>query len=979
MKYNNEHGRKAFYHYVLIALITALFANCQSHPKVNHLDLSGIWQFKIDTADLGLQEKWCQLNFDETVNLPGSMRDNNKGFKPTLNTEWTGSIYDSSWYFNPALEKYRTKEPLKFPFWLTPNLHYVGAAWYQKILTISNNWIDDPVFIYLERPHWETTIWIDTVMVAHQNSLSTPHLAELSKYLKVGENKITVRVDNRLDEVNVGPDSHSVTDHTQGNWNGIIGEIKLIRKPKVSFQQVQLFPNFDNKEVMARFIIYNSNKYKGKAKLKFRAVNANNPKQNLTKTVQQTIQLSKLIDTIEVILPLGKNMLIWDEFTPNRYNFQATIHTANSQSDSISSTFGMRKISTSGKQILVNHKPVYLRGNVDCCVFPLTGYPPTDVHTWLKILKKTKDYGFNHVRFHSWCPPEAAFEAADQLGIYLQPEGPSWANHGTNLGTGRPVDQYIYDESERIVNTYGNHPSFCFYAYGNEPRGNYVNYLNDFLIYWKQKDDRRIYTGASIGGSWNHCSENQFHVKGGARGLPWKNQPNSTFNYEQNIAWSQVPFITHELGQYCVYPNFAEIQKYTGVYKALNFELFRDLLKNNHMEDQAEQFLLASGELQKLCYKYELEASLRTKGMSGYQMLQLNDFPGQGTALVGLLDAFFDEKGYVSAKEFNEFCSPVTIMATLPKFVFLNNEEFSAGIELANYGAKPLKNDTLKWQVMNAINKTIKSGELYISEYAVGEVGELDKIGFPLNEITKAEKLTLKCTLGNSVNHWDFWVYPEKLPQLPNRVYVTNVINENAISTLKKGGDVLLLAAGKIENGKDVVQYFTPVFWNTSWFKMRPPHTTGVLIKNNHPVFTDFPTSFHSDLQWWELVNRQQVMNLENFPTNFRPLVQPIDTWFLNRRLALLFEAKVENGRIIVCSADLTSEPNSRPVARQLLFSIEQYMNSNEFQPEHNIELTVIQELFEKKNRALINMYTKESPDELKPEHAKKNKNQNDD
>jgi hypothetical protein len=573
------------------------------------------------------------------------------------------------------------------------------------------------------------------------------------------------------------------------------------------------------------------------------------------------------------------------------------------------------------------------------------------------------------MRFHSWCPPEAAFTAADKLGFYLHVEGPSWANHGVTLGDGLPIDQYIYDETNRIVDTYGNHPSFCMMAYGNEPAGrNQVKYLGAFVDYWKAKDNRRVYTSASIGKSWPLVPESEFIVRSEPRGLPWKERPQSMFDYSSRIENYKIPYVAHEMGQYCVFPNFKEIKKYTGVYKAKNFELFQEELVKNHMGNQAEDFLMASGKLQALCYKSEIEAALRTPGLAGVQLLSLNDFPGQGTALVGVLDAFWDEKGYISANEFRQFFGETVPLARIPKFVFQNNETFNAELEVAHFGSQSLKNITAQWKVTDSKGTIIEQDLLEKRDIPIGNCISLGEVNLSLSQIIKAERLNLEVSVGNHVNQWNFWVYPAELPTEDNSdVYFCNKLDEKADSILKEGGKVFLHATRSVERGKDVIQYFRPVFWNTSWFKMRPPHTTGILCDPAHPVFADFPTEFHSNLQWWEILDRQQVMNIELFPAEFRPIVQPIDTWFLNRRLALLFEAQVGKGKIIVCSADLQNNLNERPVARQLMHSLTKYMLSNQFNPKYKVEYSTIEELFEKKERAGINFYTKQDTDDLKP------------
>ena len=191
---------------------------------------------------------------------------------------------------------------------------------------------------------------------------------------------------------------------------------------------------------------------------------------------------------------MGDDVKLWDEFEPNLYTLQTVM-----DGDTVSTTFGMREISISGRQFYMNGRKIWMRGTVGNCCFPLTGYPPTDEESWLRIFRKCKEYGLNMMRFHSYCPPEAAFAAADKVGFYLQPEGPSWPNHGVRLGRGMTIDRYLMEETQRMVREYGNHPSFCMLAAGNEPAGDWVKWTNRFVADWQKTGDRRrVYCGACV-------------------------------------------------------------------------------------------------------------------------------------------------------------------------------------------------------------------------------------------------------------------------------------------------------------------------------------------------------------------------------------------------------------------------------------------------------------------------------------------------
>jgi len=946
----------------LLFVLALVCSNLLTAQQIE-LDLSGNWQFRIDRNDMGEEEKWYSKDLSDNITLPGSMAENRKGDDVTLHTEWTASIYDSSFFFNPRLEKYREQENLKLPFWLTPVKYYVGAAWYRKNVTIPDSFNKKRVILFLERPHTETVVWVNNKRVGTQNSLSVPHTYEIGDLLKKGENSITIRVDNRTKDIDVGKDSHSITDQTQGNWNGIVGKIGLYTTPHSYIEDLQVYPDVKGKKAIVRVNVIGSRS----GEITIEAESFNSVNDNKIAPVKKSFSTNNKSGLVEIELPMGENFLTWDEFEPNLYRLKATLTTKQGK-DIRETRFGMREFTIEGKSFFVNGRKTMLRGTVENCVFPLTGYAPMDVESWIRVFRICRSYGLNHMRFHSYCPPEAAMEAADIVGFYLQPEGPSWPNHGTSLGDGRPVDDYLWEEAKRIVKKYGNYPSFCMFAIGNEPRGRWVPWVTKFVDYWKETDSRRVYTGASVGGSWAWQPASQFHVKAGARGLEWNRMPDSRSDFSERINSVNEPFVSHETGQWCVFPDFKEIDRYTGVMKARNFELFRQDLKDRNMGDMSAQFLMASGKLQALCYKHEIERTLRTPDYAGFQLLSLNDYSGQGTALVGVLNAFWEEKGYIEATEFRQFCAPTVLLSQMDKFVFRNNEQLTADIEISHFGKEELTELSVNWSVQDEYGKVFAKGILTADNIKIGNGQKLGTINVPLNDIKKAQKMNLKVWLDckEVTNNWDFWVYPSILPEvISDNIHITDTLDEKTRNILDEGGKVLFLTAGNVEQGKDVVQYMTPAFWNTSWFKMRPPHTVGTLINDNHPIFRDFPTDYYTGLQWWELINRAQAMELNNFPEDFQPLVQPIDTWFINRKLGMLFEAKTGNGKLVVCSVDLQNNLENRPVASQLRHSILKYMNSNLFYPEHELDLSVIEDIATIEGEKL-KIDTEDAPDELK-------------
>jgi hypothetical protein len=364
---------------------------------------------------------------------------------------------------------------------------------------------------------------------------------------------------------------------------------------------------------------------------------------------------------------------------------------------------------------------------------------------------------------------------------------------------------------------------------------------------------------------------------------------------------------------------------------------------------------MASGKLQSLCYKADIEAALRTPGFAGFHLLQLHDFPGQGTALVGILNPFFESKGYISGEEFRMFCNATVPLARMKKLVYHNNDPFIASIEIAHFGEKPLEKPEIICQVVNE-NGTIIHKEIFTKDkIGTGNCSEIGLFQMDLSYLKKAQKLTLEVLITNTPyrNRWDFWVYPVKQEVKNNNVLITDNLSKKAEAALNKGGSVLLLSYGKIakDKGAQVAIGFSSVFWNTAWTNNQPPHTLGILCDPENPFFNDFPTEYHSNWQWWDPVSHSQAMILDGFPSELKPIIQPIDTWFENRRLALAFESKTAGGRLLVCSVDFKDISDDRIVSKQLLLSIMNYMNSGSFNPHIEVDIRKIRELTDQRLR----------------------------
>lgn len=918
--------------------------------NASSLSLAGSWRLQLDRGDSGIDERWFTRRLSGSIDLPGSLQENHIGDPISVETPWVGSIFDPSWFNEPEYARYREPGNIKVPFWLQPETCYVGAAWYQRDIEVPADWAGRRVTLRLERPHWQTTVWLDDRLIGSNDALSVPHVYEFGVEVNSGGHALTIRVDNSM-IVDLGENSHSISDHTQGNWNGVVGAIELRAGAPVWTEDVQIFPDLTNRQATVRGTIRNLSG----APVAGRLVLSVNGRRLDTTDLPFEIDGESL--AFETTLALGADLETWDEFNPVVHQIHVKID-ADSATHEETIPFGLREIGRDGRQLTINGRKLFLRGTLDCAVYPRTGHPPLDEASWRRIFGVIQSHGLNHVRFHSWCPPKAAFSAADTMGVYLQPEAASWPNQSATLGDGKPVDAWTEAETQRILRTYGNHPSFVLMAAGNEPGGdNHAVWLDAWVGRRKAADPRRLYTS---GAGWPEVPNNDFHIRSEPRIQHWEEglksrinalPPETLTDYRDFIDARGVPVVSHEIGQWCVYPNFGEMEKYTGYLKPRNFEIFQETLAAHGMSDLAHDFFIASGKLQTLCYKEDIESALRTPAMGGFQLLGLSDFSGQGTALVGVLDAFWEQKGYVTPGEFRRFCAPTVPLARLDQRIFTADESLIADIEVAHYGKKPLTAVKASWSLLDETGSAVAGGNFPSVDVAVSAGNILGRIELSLNELATPARYALEVSVptddGAAVNDWSVWVYPSKpatTTSVTDLVLVVDDLDDAARKRLESGGVVLLTippdrvapdpAKGPIAIG------FSSIFWNTAWTNGQAPHTLGILCDPEHPALAGFPTAFHSDWQWWYVMSNAGAMILDDLPGPLRPIVQVIDDWVTNRKLGLVWEARVGNGRLLVTSVDLSGELD--PVRRQLRASLLAYMNGDDFAPQYDVSLETI-------------------------------------
>ena len=883
------------------------------------LPLAGVWRFALDRADAGLRERWFGRDLQpETIRLPGVLQAQGFGDEISTRTPWVLSLYDRFWYLREDYKAYTRPGAVRVPFLSQPPRHYVGVAWYQRDVEIPDAWRGRRVVLFMERPRWESTVWVDENRIGSNDSLVAPHEFELGE-LGPGRHRLTVRVDSSM-ILPYRPDAHSVSDSLAGSWNGIVGRIELSATGKVWIDDARVFPNVRTKTALIKVRVGNAGGRAGRGTLSAGGVSA-------------PVEWDEKGGGAQLEVPLGRDAKTWDEFGPALQRLTLRLR-GDGVEESRELSFGLREFRTEGTDFVVNGRKTYLRGTHHGGDFPLTGYPPTDVEYWRRILRVNKEWGINHVRFHSFCPPEAAFTAADELGVYLQPEPGMW----NELSPGTPLEKMLYAETERMLRAYGNHPSFVMLSASNEPKGRWKQSLPAWAEHFRQADPRVLYTTGT-----GHTDREIPNPEEGADylvvqrlGEKMLRGPSAWFgrDYRESLAGVKVPVLSHELGQWVAYPDYSVIDKFKGYMRPGNYEIFRDSLAAHGLSGKDKQFAWASGRYQLACYKEEIEANLRTPGMAGFQLLDLHDYVGQGTALVGLLDPFWEPKGYVTSTEFRRFNSETVPLARLTKRVFHDEETLEAEVEVAHYGAAPLTKAAPAWKVVDTRNRVVARGRWPARDIPVGKNTSLGRVSLDLSKLAAPGQYRLVVSLRGAAaeNDWNFWVYPSDVrADAPRDVLVTRSWDE-AEKRLEEGGRVLYLPRRADLDWTSPPLDEVPVFWNRlmgpAWGRM-----LGLLADARHPALSSFPTDPNFDWQWSEIVRGARAVNLGRLPGSLEPIVWAIDDWNRNYKLGLLFECRVGRGRLLVSGADLANDLDARPAALQLRRSLLSYMASPRFRP----------------------------------------------
>lgn len=882
-------------------------------------DLSGIWQCEIpgQTAP---------------IRIPGTLDESRIGFPDLGGRKWHPDN-DT----NAAL--YQTDQGIRTR--LTRICTYEGAARISRSLAFTPT-RGKRVFLDVERSR-HLTLEVNGCPVPPCSfcSVSTPYSFELTGLLS-GQDTITLISDNSYptwphDAIVF---SSAATDETQTNWNGLLGDVRLREEESAFIAAVRVYPHGDRADVC---IDMDADRPQT-LPLHLACSAFAESEQHCTVFLSGGHQSFWLRD-----LPFRADVRRWDEGDGQLYPLTATLGSSIRRI-----SFGVRDFQAQNGHLTLNGRRIFLRSEANCAVFPETGYPPMDVASWKQILAVYRSYGVNCMRFHSHTPPEAAFIAADEMGMLMQPELSHW-----NPQTAFEDDEsfrYYTGELTGTLHHLANHPSFVMMTFGNELACGEVGHqrMEELLSLAHSLDSTRLFACASNPhyGWWGHQDGSDFYTSSNLRehqlratyaemqGFLNQDSPSACHTYAESLRQlrqeSDKPFFSFEVGQFEVLPDFAEIDDFHGVTRAVNYELIRRKVTEENLLDDWHRQVEATGELSLLCYREEVEAALRTEGFSGISLLGLQDFPGQGTALVGMLNSHLRPKPYAFAQpeRFRSFFRNVLPLALLPRYTWESGEALSIPLRIANYSREALTAAPCWTLIGDGVSL---HGALPSCTASCGALTACGDLRFSLPPLSAPTELTLTVTFGPHSNHYPLWVYPPISPLCPPNVHECRRLDATALSVLAQGGTVYLSPDSTSQALPTSVQaHFSPDFWSVGTFP-KQSGCMGQLIDASHPLFSAFPTQTHSNWQWWRMANQRAIV----LPRRLRCIIAEMDSYAYLRPMAQLLECRCHGGRLLLSVLGLHALL-SHPEARALQSAIYGYLATPVPLPEQEMSVEEI-------------------------------------
>jgi len=889
-------------------LLTAIFISgvCYSASRPR-IDLNGAWEFRTDPESVGERQEWhsAGVPFTRELQVPGAWQAQGVGERSEILRN-----------------------------------HYEGPAWYRRQVAIPASWQGKAVRIRVEGCLRMLTLYVNGHRIGEHDGISAPMTLDVTEAIRPGaENTIAFRVVNPGATIDGDPRVQAGNQPTGmmnyiGNWGGIYGNVSLEASEPLWISEVAISPDAQKREAAFRIGLAGPLPARGQVEVEAGGFKSTVPLRGTS---------------VKVVLSIPGARL-WSPDDPYLYNATIRLIEDSRERDRIEERFGMRELATHGRTLLLNGKPLYLRGYGDDNAEVLTGVPPASKHVYLDRLRLARGLGFNAVRFHSMTPAPAFFEAADEVGLFVMAELPvAYTQYFL------PHTEFLKRELEGVLRAHRNHPSFLSLALGNE-----------FNLNWLKTEAERKEFQARVDELYHFAkSIDPDRIMLSNDGLLLRPTDMASLS---TGAPEDIPTVRHEFGNYyCSLPDPSLIPLFTGVMEPTWLQEKKKWLERSGLAAVYPEYVKNSQRLQQLGRKYQIERVRRDSRITGYHYWLLVDYPGgtgEGDSWEeGWLDYFWRPKG-IDPAEGTEVNSPVLLLlsAGVNDRTLWTSDAKRVVVSVSNYGDVPVNNGKLQWRLMTG-DRRIAGSQIEGITAPLGDVSHIGQIAIGPVTGDDAQKLELVLDLNAGqktyTNRWSFWAFPrnqllrrtstlvvssvrwaglrrlypfiEESPPVPapGSLLITSALDRAALAHLDSGGRVWLLG-GREQFGRSGDGTFFPAAGGALGSRVQ-----------EHSSLAGFPHEGLFDLQFYNLMEGAWSFSLDDWPKEIVPIAGGIRTTsaFLSKkknlsRVGYIFETKVGKGSLLVTTLAIREHlDEAYPEVVFLFDRLLRYASGPEFQP----------------------------------------------
>lgn len=858
------------------------------------LSLSGEWRFKLDPKSVGEKDGWfgSDTQFTERIRVPGCWDAQGKGIPGAITT--IANADDTE----PHVRTISA---------------YNGDAWYKRAFRIPRSWRGKVIWLNIGGVNDRAKVWVNGRAAGSHDGYCTGFRLDVTNLVEYDKpNQCAILVSNApRPEGNLEGCFDFYT-----NWGGIYRDVWLESTETSYIEGVRITP-----DITAGSINVETNVVGRTDGIRF------------TVFSQEGKKIASA-DSGKIVIP---NPKLWSPNSPYLYRLRAELIAAGKTVDSVIERFGMREIAVKGNRIMLNGKPIFLRGYGDDCIYPITVAPPASKEHYLKELRRAKSYGFNFARHHTWIPLPEHLDAADEVGILVQMEMPTGAHPFTDPSPF--LAQLWRDELQRVMVANANHPSWIILSMGNE-LGDALNDEAVRKVYFgltalaRKLDPTRLVIVTS-GSTTPLPPEEPFYSRGVYGVTPLSDAAEGLSGW---IAGHDRPYVWHEMGYYASYPDVDLRAKYTG--GAIPFWLNEAarVAEEKGFADMLPTYVRNSVRLQQVCLKWSMELARKIPDLAGFEWWTFKD---NSWPTEGIVDDFTDPKRGVDIEAIRRLNSDTVLLLADEPRTARSGEKLELKVRISNFG-EPIKSD-LHWELGKAVSGSIPG--LTVDKYGLSD---LTPLNITLPEVKLPAKYVLHLEFSGAKNEWPVWVFPEARPnpKLPN-VRMSSMLSEDVISFAENGGRVLLISRKArtglaerscAEESPDIPYplYFAPTYWGAA--HAPGGGNLGTVIAD-HPALGTFPHEGFCDLQFLSLLQGVNRADLDALPVRVNPIVRSITDWRLGANAAYIYEVKIGKGGLLVTTLNFEEGlASKRPEAEWLLQELLSYCASGDFQPAAEIQ-----------------------------------------